>query len=256
MFGMQLADRGHAAMVDRFRLGAEVDGGETVDTPDGLLYAWRTGFPVMMNGAVPLGGEPGALAQAARSFFAQRERGFTWFARSPAEDEAAERAGLHVLIERYPAMVLREPVDQPPAADGVSLRRLSGENEARDYLRVVDAAFVALGMPAGVLGDFRPAAFLGEETAAFVAYLDGRPVAAASVVLARGIGGIQWVGVLEEARGRGLAALCTAAASNAGFSMGADCVWLEASHLGEPVYRRMGFEEVFNYRLWVAAPPG
>jgi ribosomal protein S18 acetylase RimI-like enzyme len=252
---MELADRGHAAMADRFRLGAEIDGGEAVATPDGLLYAWRSDFPVMLNGAVPLGGDPGALAGDARAFFADRGRGFTLFTRSEADNEAAEAAGMHLLIERYPAMVLHERLAEPRLPQDVSLRRVSSEDEARDYLHVADAAFVAIGMPVGVLGDFRPAALLGEETAAFVAYLDGRAVAAASVVLARGIGGIQWVGVLEEARGRGLAALCTGAAANAGFELGADCAWLEASHMGEPVYLGMGFEEVFSYRIYVAAPP-
>jgi ribosomal protein S18 acetylase RimI-like enzyme len=252
---MELADRGHAAMADRFRLGAEIDGGEAVATPDGLLYAWRSDFPVMLNGAVVLGGDPGALAGDARVFFADRGRGFTLFTRSGAENEAAEAAGMHLLIERYPAMVLHERLAEPLLPQDVSLRRVSSEDEACDYLQVADAAFVAIGMPAGVLGDFRPAALLGEETAAFVAYLDGRAVAAASVVLARGIGGIQWVGVLEEARGRGLAALCTATAANAGFELGADCAWLEASHMGEPVYLRMGFEEVYSYRIYVAPPP-
>ena len=73
------------------------------------------------------------------------------------------------------------------------------------------------------------------------------------MTVAPGIGGVQWVAVLEEARGRGLADACTRAASNAGFELGADCAWLEASHMGEPVYLRMGFEELFSYRIWLAA---
>src|SRR4051812_39676207 len=59
---MDLADRGHAAMAERFRLGAEADGGEALESPDGLLFAGRTDFPVMMNGAIPYaGGGPRAL---------------------------------------------------------------------------------------------------------------------------------------------------------------------------------------------------
>ena len=249
---MDLADRGHAAMADRYRLGAEVDGGETLETPDGLLYAWRTSFPVMANGVVPFtGGDPDALLAAARDWFAERRRGFTVFARLAGEQEAVAEAGFGAIIERYPAMVLREPVEGLAVPDGFSLRRVSDDAGARDYLTVADAAFVALGLPAGLLAGMRPSAFLGPETAAFVAYDGSRPVASASVVLARGIGGIQWVGVLEEARGRGLARAVTAAAANAGFDLGADCAWLEASHMGEPVYARMGFEEVFSYRVYL-----
>src|SRR3954447_6714851 len=111
---MELADRGHAAMAERYRLGAEADGGEALETGNGLLYAMRTDFPVMMNGAIPsAGGDEHALVSAARArvsgareWFAERGRGFTVFARTPAEDEAAVAGGMHVILERYPAMVL------------------------------------------------------------------------------------------------------------------------------------------------------
>ena len=254
---MDLADRGHAAMAERYRLCTKADGGEVLLTRDGLLYAARGDFPVMMNGAVPsAGGDPGALVAEAREWFAARQRGFTVFARTAAEDEAASAAGLQVVIPHYPAMVLRAPLPELEVPAGMTLRRVEDVPGVRDYLAVADASFAAIGLPAGVLAALDPAAFAGPETRAFVAYEDGRPLAVASVVIAGGIGGIQWVGVLEEARGRGLARLCTAAAANAGFSdLGADCAWLEASHMGEPVYLRMGFEEVFGYRIYVAPPP-
>jgi ribosomal protein S18 acetylase RimI-like enzyme len=163
---------------------------------------------------------------------------------------------MHAVLERYPAMVLRTPVPDAVVPAGVTLWRVASEASARDYVAAMDASFVAIGMPAGILGAFPPAMFLGPDTAAFVAYEDDRAVAVASVVLAQGVGGIQWVGVLDEERGRGLGRAVTAAAANAGFSdLGADCCWLEASHMGEPVYLRMGFEEVFSYRVYVAPPP-
>jgi ribosomal protein S18 acetylase RimI-like enzyme len=252
---MELADRGHAAMADRYALGAEIDAGEVVRTGDGVVYAGRTDFPVMFNAAIPLGGDPRALVAFARDFFAGRGRGFSFFARADAEDEAAVEAGMELVLDRYPAMVRREQFDDRPVA-GIEMRRVGDEGAARDYLAVAAPAFTALGMPEGLLAGMPPAAFLRDDTAAFVAYDGDRPLACASVTVARGVGGIQWVGVLEEARGRGLAAACTRAASNAGFELGADCAWLEASHMGEPVYLRMGFEELFSYRLYVAAAPG
>ena len=242
-------------MADRYSLGAEIEGGEAVATADGVLYAGRTDFPVMTNGAIPLGGDPRALVSEARQFFADRARGYSLFARSEAEGEAAADAGLHVLVERYPAMVRHEPFPERQPPEGIELRRVRDDGGARDYSAVADAAFPALGMPAGLLADMPAEGFLRDDAAAFVAYEEDRPLACASVVLARGIGGIQWVGVLEEERGRGLAALSTAAAANAGFELGADCAWLEASHMGEPVYVRMGFEEVYSYRIYVAPPP-
>jgi ribosomal protein S18 acetylase RimI-like enzyme len=253
---VDLADRGHAGMADRYRIGALVDGGEALETSDGVLYAFRTDFPAMNGAIVAPGGDPARLVAAAREFFGRRGRGFTLYARSEADDHAARDAGMQVVKERMPAMVLRTPVAEPGASDGIELRRIGTDEEALGYLRVVEEAFATTRMRPGVLADFRPATVIGEETAGFVAYADGgEPVAAGSVVLARGIGGVQWVGVVEAARRRGLALLVTAAAANAGFAMGADCAWLEASTMGEPVYARMGFEEVFAYRVWLLAPP-
>jgi GNAT superfamily N-acetyltransferase len=245
-------------MIDRFRIGTKIDGGEVADTGAGLIYAWRSDFPVMMNGAIALpGGSPEALLDAARQFFAERSRGFTFFVRTDEDAAAADAAGMHQLIEHYPAMVRRTPFGPWDVPDGVELRRVSDDAVARDYAGVADAAFPSIGMPAGLLADMPPETLLRDDTAAFVAYADGRPVASASVLIAQGIGGIQWVAVVEQARRRGLAALCTAAAADAGFALGAEVAWLEASHMGEPVYARMGFEEVFSYRLYVAAsPPG
>jgi hypothetical protein len=47
----------------------------------------------------------------------------------------------------------------------------------------------------------------------------------------------------------------TAAAVNAGFDMGATTASLQASPMGEPVYRAMGFETTFEYRLFLCSPP-
>jgi ribosomal protein S18 acetylase RimI-like enzyme len=252
---MELEDRGHAAMADRYALGADVDGGEVVRSAGGVIYAGRSDFPVMMNAAIPLGGDPRELLAAARGFFAERGRGFSFFARTPAEDDAAGEAGMQVVLERYPAMVRREPFQERSVA-GIEMRRVDDESAVHEYLAVADPAFTSLGMPAGILAGMSPALFIRDDSAAFVAYDGDRPLACASVTVARGVGGIQWVAVAEEARGRGLADACTRAASNAGFELGADCAWLEASHMGEPVYLRMGFEELFSYRLYLAPPPG
>jgi predicted acetyltransferase len=56
------------------------------------------------------------------------------------------------------------------------------------------------------------------------------------------------VGVLPDARGRGLAELVTHAVTQAAFELGAPLVVLQATPMGEPVYRRMGFEQFQTYR--------
>ena len=56
--------------------------------------------------------------------------------------------------------------------------------------------------------------------------------------------------------GRGLGRALTAAAVDAGFDLGADIASLQASPMGEPIYRAMGFETIYEYRLLMASPPG
>jgi ribosomal protein S18 acetylase RimI-like enzyme len=62
------------------------------------------------------------------------------------------------------------------------------------------------------------------------------------------------VGTVPAARRLGLGELCTRWAADAGFMLGAVAVVLEASEQGEPIYRRMGFDERSRYR-WCFGPP-
>jgi len=57
-------------------------------------------------------------------------------------------------------------------------------------------------------------------------------------------------GVKPEARGAGLAAACTAAVTNLALERGAKGVTLQATHLGEPTYRRLGFREYGRMTRW------
>ncbi len=88
-----------------------------------------------------------------------------------------------------------------------------------------------------------------------VAYLDGAPVSVAQILMSHGIAGVYWVGSLEAARGRGLAEAVTRHVTNLGFDLGATNVQLQASSMGEPIYRRMGYEDLHRREFRLAAPP-
>ena len=80
----------------------------------------------------------------------------------------------------------------------------------------------------------------------FVGYLDGVAVATSARFLSDGVVGIYGVATVSEARGRGFGSSMTLAALRDGQSLGYDVGVLIATRLGEPVYRRLGFQELYR----------
>ena len=77
-----------------------------------------------------------------------------------------------------------------------------------------------------------------------VARLDGEVVGTALVVIDGPVAGIYNVGVRESARGRGIGRAVTAEVARIARATGCRLAILEASAIGAPVYRRLGFREV------------
>jgi hypothetical protein len=236
--------------------------GGVVHDEDGLLcYAGVDPFPILMNGVMRTGSGPAAAAvlERAQAFFAGRRRGYTVHVRAHADADlrvASERAGL-IPVGDGPGMVLDHRLPDVAPAPGVELRRVSGDEDVAAFGRIMGEAYATYGMPATV----GPASFphrdvlVAPHIAAFLAVLEGAPAAGAMVVVTHGVAGVYWVGTVAAARGRGLAELCTRAAGNAGFDQGARIAVLQASVMGEPLYRRMGYVEVTRYPLMAQLRP-
>jgi GNAT superfamily N-acetyltransferase len=87
---------------------------------------------------------------------------------------------------------------------------------------------------------------------------DGTAVASWSVV---GFGDVAWIGMIlveQGHRGRGLGTLAFDQALAAARAAGHRVIGLDATDLGEPLYRRRGFETIAPIVRWqgTAAPPG
>lgn len=162
------------------------------------------------------------------------------------DDAVFERAGL-ARQGGIPCLVI-EPAGALPVAQKVA--PVLDTASLADHVAVVADGFrwaaedVARACTPALLADAR--------WRGFVSYADGRPAAAAQLVLAGDAGaGIYFVATREEARGRGLGTAVTAAAVNAALAAGARAVALQASPMGLPVYERMGFVRVSYYRTFV-----
>jgi len=236
-------------------------GGTVLDEDGLLLFAAPHALPVLVNGALRTDGGLEAaqvLARAVR-FFAPRGRGFTLNVRAHADSDleaAAQSAGL-AHYGAAPAMVLerRLPDHDPPA--GVVVRRVERADDVAAFAHVNAEAYATYGMPSdvapAVLG--RREVLAAPHITSFVAYVEGSPAAAAMTIVTHGVAGIYWVGTVAAMRGRGLAELVTRTATNAGFDLGGRIASLQASPMGEPVYRRMGYVEITRYPMYVAAAP-
>jgi GNAT superfamily N-acetyltransferase len=254
---------GHLNLIEFARQNARwARNHSVVDEGGALLFAGDTDWPAYNNGVLRTDDHAAAedVLDRARTFFHARGRGYSLWTRALAADadlaRAAARAG-HAKVFDYPQMICRARLDERPLAPDVEIRRVDDAHGVAEFAEINAQAYTAYGAPVeATASNFgRPDAVLAPHVGAFVATLAGEPVGAAMTVLSHGIAGIFWVGTVEAARGRGIAEACTRVATNWGFDAGAPNVQLQASPMGEPIYRRMGYEELYRYDFLLCAGP-
>ena len=97
---------------------------------------------------------------------------------------------------------------------------------------------------------------LGDDAAwrHYVGRLDGTAVSTVSVLVKSGVAGIYFVCTVPDVRRRGFGAAITRHAMLEARAIGCSAVVLGASSMGYRVYTRLGFEEIFRYRLFEWSP--
>lgn len=239
-----------------------------VEEVDGcVLCAGGSWLPVVVNCAFRRGPDVvGAdLIAHADSFFGGLARGFSVKVRDTGADDdlrdACQAAGLEQFGTPVPQMLVRSPLPDHTGVDGVVLERVDDDAGVADFVAVNAEAYATYGMPAEVLPElFDRASALAEDPAAHVvvARRDGAAVATAMMFESDGVASVQWVGTVPSARGSGLGALVTTQVTNSAFERGASSCTLQASPMGEPIYRSLGYATVYRYAEYVRwpKPPG
>jgi len=165
---------------------------------------------------------------------------------TPAVEEAARELGLTAAV-RIPGMVANAgDLDGPTTSELEVVRVETADGFARAL------ALAAEGF--GLRADFLAPLYMLEVTDldGFKVYLgrvEGRDVTTAASYVVDGDVGIFNVATPPEHRGRGYGAAITWHAVREGFAAGAELAYLQASAIGESVYRRLGFREVVTYLL-------
>ncbi|MGH9026055.1 MAG: GNAT family N-acetyltransferase [Acidimicrobiia bacterium] len=254
---------GHLNLVEFSREQARWAQHHAVHDENGVCcFAGDSDWPAYNNGVLRYDdATPGtAVIAQANAFFNPRRRGFSLWARDQAADtdlyRAIAAAGYGAMFT-YPQLICRAPLPDGPTSGDTDIRVVVDAAGVADFAEVNAAAYTSYGAPAeATRSNFgRSHRFLEPSNHAVVGYVEGAPVAAAMILGSHEIAGVYWVGTVEAARGRGLAEACTRAVTNLGFQLGAHNIQLQASPMGEPIYRRMGYEELYRYTFFLAPPP-
>jgi GNAT superfamily N-acetyltransferase len=171
--------------------------------------------------------------------------------RDDVEDDALRATAAELGLRREawtePAMVLHPLREPPPIPAGLTIETATAATMERYYL-VSARAFDMAPAVAGFVRDLIPPEVVDDpDIRLFGGYLDGEPAACSFAIRSAEVVGVYAVGTSEVARRRGIATAMTWAAVEAGRQWGCAAATLQASKMGEPVYRAMGFDTVARY---------
>lgn len=248
---------GDASYREALREQARATGGSVREEAGVLLVTGARAFPLHNYGirTDPSRAPEMALARIHEHFQALGH-GYVIVTMNAHDDAPLARAAVDAgakVLSAPPAMFCALAPEARALAAGVELVEVHDEAGLRDYRHVSALAWASYGMPEEETEAIfqRLEMVAAPHVRAVVAYMGGQPASCAMVLLGHGIAGVYWVGTRPDARGKGLAEACTRWATSTGFELGARTVTLQASAMGEPIYRRIGYRALGGYTLLV-----
>jgi len=254
----QLGELAHRNLGDFVRFVTRLQGGPMLDA-DGVVAAGGGPDHPATRQVVRTNTElaPDAWAARVEAFLTEHGRGGCVFTRVGTDDDLVAPLEAHGFREwsNSPEMVCTEPLPARKPPRGVNVRLASSAEDVMAYAHMAGEAFGHLMIAPKITREMleRPDVLLGDDCLISLAELDGEPVAGALVVLfgSEPIGYVSWVSCTDAARGRGLGDTVTRAVTNEAFARGAQLLSLEASPFGEHTYARMGYSEIYRYRMLI-----
>jgi len=237
--------------------------GATVHDDEGLLWYSCPGANSWLNGAsrCTLGDDAEAAVGQAVTTWDELGVAVMWH-QTPTSRPARlpEILASHGFeAEAQPGMAMELGTTFEPRPQELAIDEIRDPAGVLDWVDTFDVAFG--GDPRGLehpwLAPFS-SLYLGDDSPGrlFVGRVDEVAVATSLAFVGGGAVGLYGVGTIPDRRGRGYGAAVTIAGVEWGRSRGATLAVLEASDLGLPVYRRIGFESVFETTSWVRAAAG
>lgn len=244
-----LRARCHENSVESYRVFARTTPGGRVEEHDGLVLVDCAAADSMGNVAwvTATTREPALQIARVEAFFAAPRRPWILLSLPEAAEELARAARDRGLREegRFPGLLL-DPIPNriPSLPEGVTVHRVDSLEELQLFERTASLAYEVEPGPVS------PGWLTYPGLSFHLAYHRGEPVATATLVVSHGIAGIVYVGTVPGARGRGFGRSAVWAAIEAGSAEGLHSSALWATPMGQPMYERMGFRPVTEYRIW------
>jgi GNAT superfamily N-acetyltransferase len=215
------------------------------------VFAFVTGLPIgIFNGCIVA--TPAGLddVTAALDWVAQRDVPYRLWIHTELTDQLAQslrEQGMEQDAWLVPQMVLEQPPDLPASAPGVTVRSVSDQGSLDEFRQVSVKDGTSEDVAQRLFSD---AIAADPDVELVVASLDGRAVGTSLAIRTDDVAGVYAVETLAPARRRGVGMAATWAAVAAGRAWGCDTVVLQASEMGFPVYRAMGFRTVVRYAIF------
>jgi ribosomal protein S18 acetylase RimI-like enzyme len=179
---------------------------------------------------------------------------WTWWVGPDSRDDLAKELLANGARQFATLPIMAVELDRVVDTDGPSNLHI----EEVEDLEVLQEWVQVYGLSLGVHADHVAAVASLEanrpdtagEVVRFAGRINGQIVGTSMLLNSHGVAGIHVVATREEFRGCGIGTRLTAAALRAGQARGLKVGTLQATDLGAPLYRRMGFRTVSEYRLF------
>jgi N-acetylglutamate synthase-like GNAT family acetyltransferase len=193
---------------------------------------------------------PENLVERAVDYFDEK---YAWRAVCPALAMPSIDARLRAIHFRprpsEPGMFLR--IDRESVREnyysGMNVLEVDHRAEFADFQAVLSEAFKIPDWGLELVLPRIPVDYGDVKTKLLVGYINRTPIATAALTVVGRVAGLSQIGVLPGSRRHGRGSEITASAVDLAGRMGADLAFLVATEMGEPLYRKLGFETVEDY---------
>lgn len=232
-----------------------VPGAQLVENENYIIYSIGVeSKDPHLNGALCLNDEYAEeMLERANVFFEELNLDYIIWVRDHADfklEELLKENGLKPnRIPGSAVMIIEEKIKEAELLKNFRVEKVVDRFHINDFGKVVKQAFDKTQPLINQMLKTEET-LIDDNIVAFVVYDENKPVSAVMTVFTEDTAGIYWVATVEQARGKGLGSFVTQIATNIGFNRGKNLVILQASELGESVYKKLGFQTITRYRTY------